>query len=221
VASIPPSFPWLHWLHHSSFRIESQGQILYIDPYKVQNAVPADYIFVTHDHGDHFSPKDIRKIAKPSTILICPERVARQAQDIQVMEVNPGMDFKVGTIQGRAVPSYNRRKPMHPKSHGNIGFILDLPEGRVYHAGDTDFIDEMASPEFKGIKIALLPTGKTLWFLAPTMGPDQAVKAVQSMAPEFAVPMHYGTMPGSGNGGELFRKAVGEKALILTQEEPL
>ena len=221
MTSATPSFPWLHWLHHASFRIESQGQVLYIDPIKVRSAVPADYIFVTHDHGDHFSPADIRKLAKPGTVLVCPQRVARLAQGVQTLVARPGEAFTVGPHRGRAVASYNRRKPMHPKRHASTGFILDLPEGRLYHAGDTDFIDEMAAPEFKGLRLALLPTGKLLGLFSPTMGPDQAAQAVRMMEPDFAVPMHYGTLPGSRGGGDSFRRAVGDKALILPEEEPL
>jgi L-ascorbate metabolism protein UlaG (beta-lactamase superfamily) len=53
------------------------------------------------------------------------------------------------------------------------------------------------------------------------MGPDQAAEAVRAMDPEFAVPMHYGTMPGSKKGGEAFKKAVGGKTVVLPQEEAL
>jgi len=220
VTESPPSFPWLHWLHHASFRIESALGVIYIDPYKLKSSMPADYIFVTHAHMDHFSPADIKKISKAGTLLICPEKVAKKAKDISVLKVKPGMAFEAGAVRGRAVPSYNRRKPMHPKSHGNTGFILDLPEGRVYHAGDTDFIDEMATPDFKGIDVALLPTGKAFFFW-PTMGPEQAAEAVRAMDPRFAVPMHFGTMPGSKKDGAAFKQAVGEKTVVLTEEEPI
>ncbi|HTB22299.1 MAG TPA: MBL fold metallo-hydrolase [bacterium] len=213
-----PLFPWLHWLHHASFRIESQGKVIYIDPYRLKNAVPADLILVTHDHSDHFSPKDIQKIAKPGSILVGPARVTAKAAGVQVLSVAPGENFEAAGIRGRAVASYNLRKPMHPKSHGNTGFILELPEGRVYHAGDTDFIEEMAA--FQGLKLALLPVGKVLFF-HPTMGPEQAARAVEAMAPEYAVPMHFGTMPASKGDGLAFKKAVGERALILPQEEPV
>jgi L-ascorbate metabolism protein UlaG (beta-lactamase superfamily) len=211
-------FPWLHWLHHASFRIESKGKVIYIDPYRLQNAVPADVILVTHDHSDHFSPKDIQKIARPGTVLVGPSRVTSKASGVNVMSVAPGEDFEAAGIFGRAVPSYNVRKPMHPKSHGNTGFILELPEGRVYHAGDTDFIEEMAG--FQGIKLALLPVGKVLFF-RPTMGPLQAYRAVAAMWPEYVVPMHFGTMPLSRGDGLAFKKAVGDRALILPEEEPL
>lgn len=42
-------------LHQNAIRIEADGRVLYFDPYGVQDAPhDADYIFVTHDHYDHF-----------------------------------------------------------------------------------------------------------------------------------------------------------------------
>ncbi|HXB97214.1 MAG TPA: MBL fold metallo-hydrolase, partial [bacterium] len=136
----PPSFPWLHWLHHASFRIESAGKVIYLDPYKVRQALPADFILVTHAHGDHYSPRDILKLAKPGTVLVGPAQVAAKAAGLglELREVAPGAALDLGGIRGRAVPSYNVAKPMHPKKAGNVGYLLDLPEGRLYHAGDTD-----------------------------------------------------------------------------------
>ncbi|HTA16489.1 MAG TPA: MBL fold metallo-hydrolase, partial [bacterium] len=85
--SVEPSFPWLHWLHHASFRIESAAGVAYIDPYKLKSSTPADTIFVTHAHMDHFSPADIKKICKAGTLLVCPEKVAQKAKDIKVLVV--------------------------------------------------------------------------------------------------------------------------------------
>ena len=70
MAETADIFPGLHWLHHASFRVESQGKVIYLDPYKLKQAVPADLIFVTHDHSDHYSSKDIARIAKPGAALV-------------------------------------------------------------------------------------------------------------------------------------------------------
>lgn len=212
-------FPFLRWIHHASFRVESGGRTFYIDPYKLRGSKPADAVFVTHDHSDHYSPRDIEKIAKPGALLVCPERVAAKAAGLglRILKVSPGDGFDADGLKGRAVPAYNRRKPMHPRKHRSVGFILDLPEGRLYHGGDTDDIDEMAG--FSGVKVALLPLGKFL-FIRPTMSPAQAARAVRAMNPDYAVPMHYGMLPGSRGDGAAFKAAVGEKAVLLEEEEP-
>lgn len=215
-----PSFPWLHWLHHASFRIESSGKVIYVDPYKVKHPQPADFILVTHAHSDHYSPKDLRALAKPGTVLLGPAQVAAKAAGLglTVKEVAPGAAFDLEGIPVQAVESYNLTKPMHPKKHRNVGYILDLPEGRLYHGGDTDVIPEMAG--FEGIHLALLPVGKILGLLKPTMTPEQAVEAVRLIHPRWAAPMHYGMIPGSKGDGAKFKQGVGEQAVILPQEEP-
>jgi L-ascorbate metabolism protein UlaG (beta-lactamase superfamily) len=216
-----PSFPWLHWLHHASFRIESGGKVIFMDPYKVKRPTPADFILVTHAHRDHFSPKDILALAKPGTVLVGPAQVAAKAASLglAVLEVAPGAALDLGGIRGRAVESYNLGKPMHPKKLANVGYILDLPEGRLYHAGDTDVIPEMAG--FEGVHLALLPVGTILGFLKPTMTPAQAVEAVRLIQPRWAAPMHYGMLPGSKGDGAAFLRGVGGTAALLTEEEPL
>ena len=46
------------------------GKKIYIDPFKIsENYGDADYIFITHDHYDHFSPEDIEKVKKEYQII--------------------------------------------------------------------------------------------------------------------------------------------------------
>lgn len=67
----------------NSIRIESRVGAIYVDPLEIDNdAHDADYILITHDHYDHFSPKDIRKIAKADSILVVPEKMADKAQEV-------------------------------------------------------------------------------------------------------------------------------------------
>ena len=207
--------PWLHWLGHASFRVESHGLVIYFDPWKLKSSVPADFVFITHDHTDHFSLEDLKRVSKPGTVVVCPGKVAARLTGYTVRAVQPGDDFDLGKLRGRAVASYNLRKPMHPRRAKNTGFILDLPEGRLYHAGDTDFIPEMK--DFTGLKAALLPVGRVL-FLRPTMGPKQAAEAVALMKPEYAVPMHYGSLPGSKGDGARFCKLVGARGVRMERE---
>lgn len=66
-------------LHQNAIRIEADGRVLYFDPYGVQDAPhDADYIFVTHDHYDHFSPEDIGRVSKADTTLVVPESARPQ-----------------------------------------------------------------------------------------------------------------------------------------------
>jgi hypothetical protein len=61
----------------SSIRINDGGKVIYVDPFKmVGEPRNADYIFITHDHYDHFSPEDIEKVACSDTVLVVPEKMA-------------------------------------------------------------------------------------------------------------------------------------------------
>ena len=55
----------------NSIRIELRVGTIYVDPLEIGNdAHNADYILITHDHYDHFSPEDIRKVTKADSILV-------------------------------------------------------------------------------------------------------------------------------------------------------
>ena len=60
---------------HSSIRIQDGDRVIYIDPFRISGTQgDADFILITHDHYDHFSPEDIRKVANRDTILVVPGR---------------------------------------------------------------------------------------------------------------------------------------------------
>ena len=67
----------------NSIRITSRVGTIYVDPLEIANdAHDADYILITHDHYDHFSPEDIRKVAKADSILVVPEKMADKTQEV-------------------------------------------------------------------------------------------------------------------------------------------
>ena len=174
----------------SSFRIEAQGKVIYIDPLAFDDAMPADYIFITHAHPDHLSLPDIRNIVKKETLIICSKKTAKMLSDYTIKVVEPGDILTLGNIKCEAVAAYNIRPKFlwieaHPKSAMNVGFILTINGARIYHAGDTDFIPEMDG--IKDITAALVPIGGDRL----TMDPEQAAALINSIKPLIAVPMHY------------------------------
>jgi len=93
-----------------------------------------------------------------------------------------------------AVPAYNvlhKRddgRPFHPRGEGN-GYVLDFSGFRVYVAGDTENIPEMAA--LKDIAVAFLPMN-----LPYTMTPEMAALAAKTIKPRILYPYHYsGTDP--------------------------
>jgi len=200
------------WLGHDTFRIDTDGKVIYFDPYKIKGGVPADIIFITHGHFDHCSPDDLKRIVKPSTIIVsdvtCAERLKGKAKAIL-----PGDKQIVAGVEVEAVPAYNIDKKYHPKSQRMVGFIIQLNGVKIYHAGDSDLI-----PEMKAIKtdIALLPVGGTF-----TMTADEAIQAALLIKPKIAVPMHYGTEVGTEADALKFSNGLKGKVevVILKQAE--
>lgn len=202
----------IHWIGHASFRIEDEDTVIYLDPWKVETAIPADLILVTHGHRDHLSLNDIEKIATDATEIVCAESCADQFSR-PVHAVQPGDSLTVAGIEIEAVPSYNMNKPNHPKSAGNVGYIITLGGRRIYHAGDTDLI-----PEFDDIdcEVALLPAGGTY-----TMDAAEAVEAAGRIKPQVLIPMHWGAIVGSQESAQYVKEHAPEGiAVVVLDPEP-
>ena len=98
-----------------------------------------------------------------------------------------GQTEVIDGIKVEAVPAYNTsegRTQFHPKGRDN-GYILTIDGLRVYIAGDTEDIPEMAA--FKDIDVAFLPCNQPY-----TMTTEQLVKAAKTIKPKVLFPYHYG-----------------------------
>ena len=196
----------------NSIRIESRVGMIYVDPLETGNdAHDADYILITHDHYDHFSPEDIEKVAKSDSILIVPEKMQGKAQEVagavgRIETVKPGVYREMNGLELETVPAYNILKAFHPKSAGWVGDILRIDGQRIYIAGDTD-----ATKEAKEVKcdIALVPIGGTY-----TMDAKKAAELVNTLRPNVAIPVHYGSIVGKPSDGDVFVENVKDPIIV-------
>lgn len=186
------------WLGHDGFRIDAK-QVIYIDPYQVSPGPKADVVLVTHEHYDHCSPADIDKLRRPGTVIVTEkDSAAKLKGDVRILA--PGQALDLGSIRVEAVPAYNTDKRFHPRQKGWLGFIVDTGEVRIYHAGDTDFIEEMKSLD---VDIALLPVSGTY-----VMTAEEAARAARAIRPGLAIPMHYGAIVGDRGDALRFKEAL-------------
>lgn len=190
----------------NSIKIESDAGNIYIDPFRMEiSPRDADFIMITHDHYDHFSLDDIKKVAGSNTVLIVPSGMKKKADDASDMvnrieTVEPGKSYSIDGLNFETVPSYNKLKPFHPKGAGWVGYIINSDGKRIYIAGDTD-----ATNEAKEVScdIALVPVGGTY-----TMNSKEAAALINIIKPEVAIPVHYGEIVGKPADGEVFAKNV-------------
>ena len=183
-----------HALVHASIRVEYDGKEIEIDPVtKLGNktvdftAMPkADYIFVTHEHQDHFDREALKILTAQQTCLVTNKRCADMLGSGKVMANGDKLQL-ADDITVEAVPAYNiteGRQQYHPKGRDN-GYILTIDGLRIYIAGDTEDIPEMAS--VSDIDIAFLPCNQPF-----TMTTDQLVRAARIIKPKVLFPYHYG-----------------------------
>jgi L-ascorbate metabolism protein UlaG (beta-lactamase superfamily) len=206
----------IHWLGHDTFRMDGLP-IIYFDPYQLGKGNPkADVIFITHDHSDHCSPGDVAKIQKDDTTIVTVAAAAAKLKG-DIRTVKPGDKVTVKGIEVEAVPAYNVNKfrspgvPFHPKESGYVGFVVTLDGQRIYHAGDTDPIPEMA--DLGEIDIAFLPVSGTY-----AMTADEAVEAARTINPKVAIPMHVGRGIGSLKDAQSFKEKAPVEVVILEIE---
>ena len=205
----------LEWTGHAGFFIDDKKKI-YIDPYQLSpGKEKADIILITHSHYDHCSIEDLMKIVKDGTIIVCPadcqSKITKLDERIEIKNLEPEQEITIEGIRIKAVPAYNVNKKFHSKEEYWNGYIIEINEVRIYHAGDTDFIPEMT--QLDKIDVALLPVGGLY-----TMNAEEAGKAVFMIKPKLAIPMHWGEIAGNYENALRFKELCeqeGIECLIL------
>lgn len=165
----------LKYFGHSFVQIKTNDdKNIYIDPFDV-NALKdsADVVLITHEHDDHTELFRLKQ-KKNCTII-------RAANAI---ENGVYKSFLIGNVSIKAVPAYGG---YHNKSEC-VGFVLEFNGIKLYHAGDTELISEMADLAKENITYALLPMDEIY-----TMTPEQATTAASRIKAKYDIPIH--TMP--------------------------
>ncbi|MBF0572590.1 MAG: MBL fold metallo-hydrolase [Desulfamplus sp.] len=206
----------IKWLGHDSIKIDSvekESPVIYFDPYQIDagkeemSKTLSTIILITHEHYDHCSIDDVKKILGHDTVIITEKNSAKKlkkelgkAVDGKIEILAPGESINVKGVDIEGVHSYNINKKFHPKNKNWLGFVVNIGGVKIYHAGDTDFIPEMSNIE---CDIAFLPVSGTY-----VMTSDEAASAALEIKPKIAIPMHYGSLVGNDGDAQIFKQAL-------------
>jgi L-ascorbate metabolism protein UlaG (beta-lactamase superfamily) len=184
---------------HACFSIAVDGTQLLIDPFLSGNEladvspdeVEADYVLVSHGHGDHVG--DTVAIAKRTgATTISNFEIHNWLLDQGVAEAHPlhiggGHDFPFGRVK-LTIAHHGSGLPDGTYGGNPAGFLLTLGGKKIYHACDTGLFYDMKLIGEGGLDVAILPIGDNF-----TMGPDDALRAVKLLEPKVVIPIHYNT----------------------------
>lgn len=194
------------------------GPIIYIDPAQIPATTPADadFILITHNHGDHQELASINRIRKPGTVIYSsPAGVpalttALAAAGVTINAVTPGQRFTIGGVEVETVPMYNlvRPNPGHPRVMNYVGYVLNVGGVRVYASGDTERIPEMKT---FSVDVALLPLGQSFTMIRV----QDAVDAALDLQARVAIPYHYGRGEGTIADGTFFTTTLADRMTTM------
>lgn len=184
-------------IHHASIKLIGD-KVIYFDPYDIKEEYhDADYIFVTHDHYDHYDEESIDKVKNDNTKIILPKCLAGKKNNLIV---EPDREYVIDNISFKTTFSYNINKPFHPKEKEYVGFNVLLDGTNYYVMGDTDLTEE--SLEVK-TDVCFVPIGGKF-----TMDVDEAVEYINRIKPKKVIPIHYGKIIGDVSLGEYFKERI-------------
>jgi L-ascorbate metabolism protein UlaG (beta-lactamase superfamily) len=187
------------WYGHATFGLQIDDYSILIDPFFSHNplatvsanSVDAQFILVTHGHGDHVG--DTVQIAKRTgALVIANAEISNwlEKQDVKAHAQHIGGGFNhpfgyvklTNALHGSALPDGS--------DGGNpCGFLITTKDGKkLYFAGDTGLFGDMQLIGDESLDYAAIPIGDNF-----TMGPDDAIRAAILLRAKHLQPIHYNT----------------------------
>ncbi len=214
--------PKLTFHGHATVSIHAADSKLVIDPFFSDNPhfvgsvedIEADYILVTHGHYDHVA--DLIGLAeRTGATCIATFEIASflesQGLNTSPQHIGGGAHYPFGYVKLTA--ALHGGMVNLPGAEGfttlPAGILINFNSGeRFYHAGDTALLTDMQLLKGK-VDVAVLPIGDRF-----TMGPDDAVTAVEFIEPKVVIPCHYDTWPPIEQDAAAFAAKVGDRAKV-------
>ncbi len=218
------------WHGHATFSLDFSGTKVVVDPFLAGNNptaltsvddLSADFILQTHGHADHIA--DTVPLAKRTgaqvigNFEIC-NWINNQGHDnTWAMNTGGGFQFPFGRV--KVTPALHS-SGLPDGSYGGDpgGFLISTTDKTIYISGDTALFSDMSLIGKAGLDLAIIPTGDNF-----TMGPDDALEALDFLTPKIVIPCHYGTfpmlVPDMGAWAERVRSTTSVKPVVLGVDE--
>ena len=221
----------LRYFSHSAFQLTTNaGKRILIDPFLTGNPtspvkasdISADYIILTHAHGDHIGDSfDVAK--RCNSTFICVNELAEYCKskgfNAHNMHIGGAYNFEFGRVKF-TIAHHGSLTPDNFYGGEPAGVIISADKKNIYHTGDTGlFYDMKLIGEMTPIDYMLLPIGDNF-----TMGITDALKAIEFVSPKTSIPIHYNTFPVIAADPNEFKKLAegkGFKARILNYGEEI
>ena len=226
---LPPGTIVLWWLGQAGFVLRSAHTIIYLDPFlsehparlipplfPAEEGAPADLVFCTHEHWDHFDPQTLRGLAKasPQARFVVPLPIVDQVTALgispeRVIGVQPGEELNLGEVKLYPIPAMHGLKAPpaiydfgfggqgKPRLYRYLGYVIEMAGVRVYSAGDTIAFDGLVERLRQlEVDIALLPINGRSYFreqldIVGNLDEREAADLAAAIGAKLLVPTHY------------------------------
>jgi len=187
---------------HSCFSVSLNGKTVLFDPFVTGNelannivdvdTIPADYILVSHGHGDHITDC-VRIAGRTGAKVIASWEIhlwlnAQGITNTHPMNSGGKWDFKDFVVRC-VVAQHSSGLPDGSYGGNPLGFILSSGNETFYYSGDTALtLDMQLIPQWAKLNFAVLPIGDNF-----TMDAADAVQCAKMIQCKRIIGVHYDT----------------------------
>ncbi len=207
------------YVGHATHLLDINGTKIVIDPFFADNPsthmsgddVAADFILVSHGHFDHVA-EAVSLAKRTGATVISNFEISGwlgnqgvPQEQLHAQHIGGGFNHSFGYVK-LTIAHHGSQLPDGSDGGNPAGFLITAKGKKLYFAGDTALFYSMKLYGDEGIDFAVLPIGDNF-----TMGPDDALKAVQLLHPKIVVPSHFNTWDLIAQDAEVWKKQVESK----------